>query len=721
MPTPSSSYEGITPLPPGVVSIRNGIFQPPDEVGLSVSVPTDYSLYTSSDAPVAGIGVNGDWYIYVASNLVRTYRKVINTWTLVSTISGGGGGGGVNSLNSLSGDLELVAGSGITIVPSGGDTLTITNTGGGGGGYDNIAITNSTFSSGDIDTTNINGGTLTSSAITTPAITGGTASGMAITGGTITGLPAPSANSDAATKQYVDGVAVGLTFKAPARVATTVNVSLAGGAPTVVDGVTLLVNDRVLVKDQSSNTQNGIYLVSTLGTGANGTWTRATDADTGAEMPTGTAIFVSAGTLNGSSTWVMNTPGAITIGVSPISWVLFNQVTTIPASSITGQIVGSQLADAFLTTAKFAASIRPIEIVSTMPSSDNGEGRTVYLTTVDGSFAADKIYRWTNPSVSTGTLYWTAAVPAVDITGNITNSQIADLAAAKLTGQITSTQITDGSISSPKIAAGAVIAGKIASNAVTANEIAAGSVTTGKLAAGSVTANELSANSVVAGKIAAAAVSTTELAAGAITSTKIASNSIFTYHIVAGEVQAANIAAGAVTAGKINVSTLSAINANMGTITAGTLTTSISISVGSGLGKVDISTSGLTVGSGRISMAGDGSNPWVRAYGAGGYASYYVEMNGSNGASAPRFTATSGIGGVTITPAAVAIANNCDIVVIGSDCAIKGSSGGQINLFGGSSDALDIVCGEQASEPTPDGSLLLKVNGRSVLVNFTNA
>lgn len=253
MPTSSSSYEGITPLPPGVVAIRSGIFEPPDEVGLSVAVPTDYTLFTASEAPAAGVGANGDWYIYVASNIIRTYRKVINTWTLVSTVSGGGGGGGgVNSLNALSGDLELVAGAGITITPSGGDTLTITNTGSGGGGgdLDNVVITNSTFSSGDIDTTNINGGTIASPTISAPTITGGTIAGAVITGGAITGLPTPSANSDAATKQYVDGVAVGLTFKSPARVATTANVTLSGSAPNTLDGFTLALNDRVLVKDR---------------------------------------------------------------------------------------------------------------------------------------------------------------------------------------------------------------------------------------------------------------------------------------------------------------------------------------------------------------------------------------------------------------------------------------------------------------------------------------
>lgn len=100
-----------------------------------------------------------------------------------------------------------------------------------------------------------------------------------------------------------------------------------------------------------------------------------------------------------------------------------------------------------------------IEIVSTLPTTDLFDGRMVYLTT-DG-----KLYRYV-----TGT-GWTRATAAGDLTGQITNSQIADMAAAKLTGSITTTQISDNAISTPKLAAGAVVASKIASQAITTEKL----------------------------------------------------------------------------------------------------------------------------------------------------------------------------------------------------------------------------------------------------------
>jgi hypothetical protein len=203
------------------------------------------------------------------------------------------------------------------------------------------------------------------------------------------------------------------------------------------------------------------------------------------------------------------------------------------------------------------------EIVATLPTTNLFEGRVVFLTT------DDKLYRYTGTA-------WTAAVPAVDIsgqladaqiaalaaskvTGQLTDTQIAALAAAKLTGQITQTQITDASISTSKlaatavtadkIAASAVVADKIASNAVTAVKIQAGSVEAAKIAAGAVEADKIAANAVIAGKIAANAVTATQIASNAITADKIN--------------------AGAVTAAKINVTSLTAITANIGEATAG--------------------------------------------------------------------------------------------------------------------------------------------------------
>lgn len=180
-----------------------------------------------------------------------------------------------------------------------------------------------------------------------------------------------------------------------------------------------------------------------------------------------------------------------------------------------GSISTAKLQDGLLTTAKFAASIRPVEIAATLPASGNTVGRMVYLTADDGAFVAGKLYRWNGAA-------WTAAVAAVDVTGQLTNAQIADLAAAKLTGQITSTQVADDAITTPKLAAGAVVAGKLAADSVVAGNIATAAVQAGDLAAGAVTAGTLAANAVTAGTIAAGAITAREIAAGAVRAEQLA-------------------------------------------------------------------------------------------------------------------------------------------------------------------------------------------------------
>ena len=159
------------------------------------------------------------------------------------------------------------------------------------------------------------------------------------------------------------------------------------------------------------------------------------------------------------------------------------------------------------------AGLAPVEIVTALPTTGNFAGRTVFLTT---DF---KLYR--HAGTPAGSAGFTAAVPAVDVTGQLTDAQIAAIAAAKMTGQITGTQITDGSISTPKLQAGAVTTAALAAGSVTAEDIAAGAVTAGKIAAGAVTAGTLAAGAVTAGTIAANAITAGLIAAGAITTTEL--------------------------------------------------------------------------------------------------------------------------------------------------------------------------------------------------------
>jgi hypothetical protein len=137
----------------------------------------------------------------------------------------------------------------------------------------------------------------------------------------ITALADGVAGTDAASYGQVLALINNRAFKDPVRVATTANItSLAGGAPNTLDGVSLAASDRILVKDQSTGAQNGIYVVSTLGTGANGTWTRATDADSAAELPPGAIISVQEGTAGADKLFMLATNGPITIGSTSLTF-----------------------------------------------------------------------------------------------------------------------------------------------------------------------------------------------------------------------------------------------------------------------------------------------------------------------------------------------------------------------------------------------------------------
>ena len=135
----------------------------------------------------------------------------------------------------------------------------------------------------------------------------------------ITNMADGTAGTDAATYGQLLALINNRGFKDPVRAATTANIaSLAGGAPNTLDGVSLAGGDRILVKDQTTGAQNGIYVVTTLGTGANGTWTRATDFDSTAEAVPGSVLSVQEGTANADKMFMLATNGPITLGTTAL-------------------------------------------------------------------------------------------------------------------------------------------------------------------------------------------------------------------------------------------------------------------------------------------------------------------------------------------------------------------------------------------------------------------
>lgn len=127
----------------------------------------------------------------------------------------------------------------------------------------------------------------------------------------------PTAATDLTTKQYVDNLLQGLTWKNAVRAATTTNGTLASAYAnaSVIDGVTLATGNRILIKNQTTQSENGIYTVN-----ASGAPTRATDMDVAAEFPNA-AVYVSEGTTQADTQWVMTANAPITVGTTNITWV----------------------------------------------------------------------------------------------------------------------------------------------------------------------------------------------------------------------------------------------------------------------------------------------------------------------------------------------------------------------------------------------------------------
>ena len=151
---------------------------------------------------------------------------------------------------------------------------------------------------------------------------------VSISGGTITGLSTPSNNSDVAIKSYVDDAVAGLRTRTIAEVATTANVNLSNGleAGDTIDGVTLVAGDRVLVKDQSTATENGLYLAVSSGAAS-----RDPEHDTIAEL-SGGMVVVNQGSTNDNKIFLCTTDSDGSLGSTNIT---YTQVTPSNTGTVT--------------------------------------------------------------------------------------------------------------------------------------------------------------------------------------------------------------------------------------------------------------------------------------------------------------------------------------------------------------------------------------------------
>jgi hypothetical protein len=174
----------------------------------------------------------------------------------------------------------------------------------------------------------------------------------------------PTDSAHAATKGYVDAARQGLDVKQSVRAATTGPVLLASGleaGDTIDTNVTLVAGNRVLVKDQATASENGIYVVQETGAAV-----RATDANGTADTGTvsgGTFTFVEEGSVNADSGWVVSSNGAITVGTDAINWVQFSGAGSITAGD--GLTKDGNTINVVGTTDRITANANSVDIAST--------------------------------------------------------------------------------------------------------------------------------------------------------------------------------------------------------------------------------------------------------------------------------------------------------------------------------------------------------------------
>ena len=371
----------------------------------------------------------------------------------------------------------------------------------------------------------------------------------------------PSADSHAASKGYVDSVSQGLHWKESVKIATTANITLSG--TQTIDGIAISADQRVLVKNQSTGSQNGIYLCKA------GAWERAADMNAAGEF-SGSAVFVQQGTVNGDTGYVCTNDGDVTVGTTAITFVQFTgagQLTggngidisgstisiDLDGSSLSASASGVKIADGGVTNAMLAGSIANVKLLN---SSVSFGGVSVALGASDATPAFN---------LSDATNY-----PTSSLVGTITNAQLAgSIGADKLSlgnglennsGSLIISldggtlalgadglSVEDGGIGASQLAADCVVSAKIADGAIdSAAYIADSLITNAKLANSSVSfggvtlalgasdatpAFDLADATNLPTSSLTGTISTSQLAADCVTNAKIADDAVKTENL----------------------------------------------------------------------------------------------------------------------------------------------------------------------------------------------
>lgn len=309
------------------------IFSETNAKGITIKAPANASLTTHTlTLPVDDGGAN---------NILTTDGNGILAWSAGVSATTGTFSGNISSTGSTAGNVQLGVTADNEIDTSSGN-LTIDSQGGTVTIDDNFTIS----ASKTID----------------------------MGANRVTNLADPSSAQDSATKSYVDAVKTGLNIKDSVACATTADVSTwtynnsagtltaAGNGAVTLDSIALIINMRVLVKDQSPTTENGIYYVSTVGTaGATLVLTRTTDANSGTELSGGSFTFVEQGTVAAENGYVFTHNGEATFGSTTLTVSQFSGAGQIIAGTSltkTGNTMNVATDDTTMFTLSDALSVK---------------------------------------------------------------------------------------------------------------------------------------------------------------------------------------------------------------------------------------------------------------------------------------------------------------------------------------------------------------------------